>query len=109
MAVRILRARRGATAQRHRYRDPTARQPSRGVLWRARRGHRGEHHPLRCRFARSAERRSGPDCRDPARRDTVAGVDVRIAEAEAALLTLDEAIGKSTRSLLERDGAILRL
>jgi hypothetical protein len=39
----------------------------------------------------------------------VAGVDVRIAEAEAALVTLDEAIGKSTRSLLERDGAILRL
>jgi hypothetical protein len=39
----------------------------------------------------------------------VAGVDVRIAEAEAALVTLDEAIGKSTSSLLERDGAILRL
>ena len=39
----------------------------------------------------------------------MAGVDVRIAEAEAALVTLDEAIGKSTRSLLERDGAILRL
>jgi hypothetical protein len=39
----------------------------------------------------------------------VAGVDVRIAEAEAALATPDAAIGKSTRSLLERDGAILRL
>ena len=34
----------------------------------------------------------------------MAGVDVRIAEAEAALVTLDEAIGKSTRSLLEREG-----
>ena len=39
----------------------------------------------------------------------MAGVDVRIAEAEAALVTLDEAIGKSTRLLLERDAAILRL
>ena len=39
----------------------------------------------------------------------MAGVDVRIAEAEAALVMLDEAIGKSMRSLLERDGAILRL
>ena len=39
----------------------------------------------------------------------MAGVVVRIAEAEAALVTLDEAIGKSTRSLLERDGAILRV
>jgi Nucleotidyltransferase substrate binding protein like len=39
----------------------------------------------------------------------VAGVDDRIAEAEAALVTLDEAIGKSTSSLLERDGAILSL
>jgi hypothetical protein len=39
----------------------------------------------------------------------VAGVDDRIAEAEAALVTLDKAIGKSTSSLLERDGAILSL
>ena len=39
----------------------------------------------------------------------MAEVDRRIAEAEAALATLDEAIGRSTRSLLERDGAILRL
>ena len=36
-------------------------------------------------------------------------VSIRIAEAEAALATLNEAIGKSARSLLERDGAILRL
>ena len=39
----------------------------------------------------------------------MAEVDLRIAEAEAALATLDEAIGRSRRSLLERDGAILRL
>ena len=39
----------------------------------------------------------------------MAEIAVRIAEAEAALATLDEAIGKSTRSLLERDGTILRL
>ena len=39
----------------------------------------------------------------------MAEVDVRIAEAQAALATLDEAIGRSTHSLLERDGAILRL
>lgn len=39
----------------------------------------------------------------------MAGLDLRLAEAEAALATLDEAIGKSARSLLERDGAILRL
>src|SRR5436305_1423622 len=109
MAVRILRARRGTAAQRHRHRNPTARQPSRGVLWRARRRHRGEHNPLRCGSGRPAERRSGPDCGDPARRDTVAGGDGRIAEAEAALVTLDEASGKSARSLLVRDGAILRL
>src|SRR5437763_13137629 len=107
MAVRILRARRGTAAQRHRHRNSTERQPSCGVLWRARRRHRGEHNPLRCGSRRPAERRSGPDCGDPASRDTVAGVDARIAEA--ALVTLDEAIGKSTRSLLERDRAILRL
>ena len=34
---------------------------------------------------------------------------MRLAEAEAALATLDEAVGKNVRSLLERDGAILRL
>ena len=39
----------------------------------------------------------------------MAPVDVRIAEAEAALATLNEAVGKSARSVLERDGAILRL
>jgi hypothetical protein len=32
MAVRVLRARRGTAAQRHRHRNPTARQPSPGVL-----------------------------------------------------------------------------
>jgi hypothetical protein len=39
----------------------------------------------------------------------VADVNLRIAEAAAALATLDEAIGKDARSLLERDGMILRL
>jgi Nucleotidyltransferase substrate binding protein like len=34
---------------------------------------------------------------------------MRIAEAEAALATLNEAVGKTGRSVLERDGAILRL
>jgi nucleotidyltransferase-like protein len=33
----------------------------------------------------------------------------RIGEAAAALATLEDAIGKSGRSLLERDGTILRL
>jgi len=33
----------------------------------------------------------------------------RLAEAEAALATLDEAVGKEPRSLMERDSAILRM
>src|SRR5208282_3219067 len=47
--------------------------------------------------------------RSASRRCEVAGLETRIAEAEAALATLDEAVGRSRRSLLERDGAILRL
>ncbi len=39
----------------------------------------------------------------------MAQVSIRIADAEAALATLNEAIGKSGRSLLERDGMIQRL
>ena len=39
----------------------------------------------------------------------MAEVGIRIAEAEVALATLNEAVGKSARSVLERDGAILRL
>jgi hypothetical protein len=39
----------------------------------------------------------------------MAQLEVRLAEGVAALATLEEAIGKSARSLLERDGAILRL
>jgi len=39
----------------------------------------------------------------------MAGVARRLVEAEAALATLDEAVGKTPRSLAERDGAILRL
>jgi Nucleotidyltransferase substrate binding protein like len=39
----------------------------------------------------------------------VAGVERRLAEAEAALTTLEEAVGTEPRSLLQRDSAILRL
>jgi len=39
----------------------------------------------------------------------VAEVKLRIAEAESALASLDEALGQQARSLLERDGMILRL
>jgi uncharacterized protein YutE (UPF0331/DUF86 family) len=39
----------------------------------------------------------------------VAGLETRLAEAEAALATLDEAVAREPRSLMERDGAILRL
>ena len=39
----------------------------------------------------------------------MAELEVRLAEAEAALATFEEAIGKSAQSVLERDGAILRL
>jgi Arc/MetJ family transcription regulator len=39
----------------------------------------------------------------------VAGLDRRLAEAEAALATLDAAVGNASRSLTERDSAILRL
>ena len=36
-------------------------------------------------------------------------LDRRLAEAAAALVTLDELAGKSERTLVERDGAVLRL
>ena len=39
----------------------------------------------------------------------MAGLETRLTEAEAALATLDEAVGKEPRSLMERDSAILRL
>jgi hypothetical protein len=39
----------------------------------------------------------------------VAGLARRLAEAEAALATLDEVVAKAPGSLIERDGAILRL
>jgi uncharacterized protein YutE (UPF0331/DUF86 family) len=39
----------------------------------------------------------------------VARLATRLAEAEAALATLDEAVGREPRSLMERDSAILRL
>jgi len=39
----------------------------------------------------------------------VARLATRLAEAEAALATLDEVVGKEPRSLIERDSAILRL
>ena len=37
------------------------------------------------------------------------GLERRLAQAEAALATLDEVVDTITRSLVERDGAILRL
>jgi uncharacterized protein YutE (UPF0331/DUF86 family) len=39
----------------------------------------------------------------------MAGLETRLAEAEAALTTLDEAVAREPRSLMERDSAILRL
>jgi len=39
----------------------------------------------------------------------VAGLERRLAEAAAALATLDEVVGTTDQSLVERDGAILRL
>jgi Nucleotidyltransferase substrate binding protein like len=39
----------------------------------------------------------------------VAGLARRLAEAEAALAALDEAVAQAPGSLMERDGAILRL
>jgi hypothetical protein len=39
----------------------------------------------------------------------MAKLDMRLAEAEAALVTLEEVIPDAVRSLIERDGAILRL
>lgn len=39
----------------------------------------------------------------------MAGVERRLAEAEAALATLDEAVVRASDSLIERDSAILRL
>jgi uncharacterized protein YutE (UPF0331/DUF86 family) len=39
----------------------------------------------------------------------MAGIERRLAEAEAALATLDEAVTNVSRSLVDRDSAILRL
>jgi hypothetical protein len=39
----------------------------------------------------------------------VARLETRLAEARAALATLEEAVGTQPRSLMERDSAILRL
>lgn len=39
----------------------------------------------------------------------MAGLEVRLAEAEAALATLDEVVNQPHLTLVERDGAILRL
>jgi len=39
----------------------------------------------------------------------VATLETRLAEAEAALATLGDAVGRQPRSLIERDSAILRL
>jgi hypothetical protein len=39
----------------------------------------------------------------------VAGLERRLAEARAALATLDEAVQNASRTQMERDGAILRM
>jgi uncharacterized protein YutE (UPF0331/DUF86 family) len=39
----------------------------------------------------------------------MAGIERRLAEAEAALATLDQAVTNASRSLVDRDSAILRL
>jgi prephenate dehydratase len=39
----------------------------------------------------------------------MAGLERRLSEAETALATFDEAVALATRSLIERDSAILRL
>ena len=39
----------------------------------------------------------------------MAGVERRLVEAQAALASLDEAVANASRSLVERDSAILRL
>jgi hypothetical protein len=39
----------------------------------------------------------------------MAGVEQRLGEAEAALATLDEAVTNASRSLVDRDSAILRM
>jgi hypothetical protein len=39
----------------------------------------------------------------------MARLDRRLAQAEAALLTLEEIVGQGQHSLIERDGAVLRL
>ena len=39
----------------------------------------------------------------------MAGLERRLVEAEASLTTLDEAVGRTPRSLMDRDSAILRL
>jgi uncharacterized protein YutE (UPF0331/DUF86 family) len=39
----------------------------------------------------------------------VAGLERRLGEAEAALATLDEVVNEAGNSLIERDGAIVRL
>ncbi|HEV2300683.1 MAG TPA: nucleotidyltransferase substrate binding protein [Stellaceae bacterium] len=44
----------------------------------------------------------------PARRCEVAGLEERLAEAQAALATLGESVARAPNSLIERDSAILR-
>jgi hypothetical protein len=39
----------------------------------------------------------------------MAGLERRLGEADAALASLDEAVANAGRSIIERDGAILRL
>jgi uncharacterized protein len=56
-------------------------------------------------------RHAQPAVVDEVRRNgrEMAGLATRLAEAEAALAALDEAVARASRSLMERDSAILRL
>ncbi len=80
-----------------------------GFFGELRSGYRGQHNSVRCRFGRSDARGQRPCRRGSTRGSTVAELAERLTEAGAALATLEEAIGKTVHSVLERDGAILRL
>src|SRR5205807_18202 len=58
---------------------------------------------------RSAPRRPLASRRGSSRRRAMERLDSRLMQAEAALATLDELVGKTERTLVERDGAVLRL
>src|SRR5262245_66481817 len=109
MAVRFLRPRRRTAAQRHRHRDSATRSTSVRILCRACGRFRGECDPLRYRSRRPSARGCDAKTRSAPQRCEMARLEMRLAEAAAALATLDEVVGKEPRSLMERDSGILRL